>query len=248
MIAHNKFTESILSVLGVSLIVLVALAIAVKAHDVTELVKDTAYPSKTIAATGEEHVMAKPDTAYMTYEMTAYGTEERGARDAYLKKFNDFADGLKTMGIDKSNIMTTAFDMTKDDTASRDKKYKATVTVQVKIEDKKALDDTIKAVYDFAIKQELKTSTASYNQCATFKDQSEYFTPEVREEASEKARESAQKIADAAGLELGKVVNATDYTSSVYYPTTGACAYPVPGVPIQPVELTVSVNLTFGVK
>lgn len=233
------------------LIVLVVLVIAVTIRDVSDIARGNTYPTKTISATGEAKISVKPDVAYLFYDIVAEEKDEKGAREKYQKKMRDFLAGLKALGMDinASNVATTAFSMNKDETAENAKRYKATVSVQVKIEDKKAIDDTLKAVYDVALKHDLEPSAAAgYNQCAGFKDQTEYMTPELRRQATENAWKKAAELVLPTGLRLGAVVGAASYDSSAYYPPAGSCSYPVPGIPLAPVELTTSVNLTFEVR
>lgn len=239
-----------LSVLGILLIMLVGLAIAVKVYDVRDVVRGNIYPAKTVNTSGEARVTAKPDLAYPAYDVIAEGKDEKEAREKYQKKMQDFFDGLKSMGIDKSNVTAASFTMYEDESAAKDKRFKATVSILVKIEDKKAIDDTLRAVYDLAVKQGLKTAAnAGYNgQCTGFKDPTVYFTPELRAQATENARKRAEELVGPTGLNLGKVVGVSSYDSTTYYPQAGACSYPVPGIPLAPVELTTSVSLTFEVK
>lgn len=239
-----------LSVLGILLIALVGLAIAVKIYDIRDVVKGNIYPAKTVNTSGEARVYAKPDMAYLVYDVVAEGKDEKEVREKYQKKTQDFFDGLKSMGIDSSNITATLFIVNEDELAAKDKRFKATVSLSVKIEDKKAIDDTLKGIYELAVKQGLKTAAnAGYNgQCAGFKDPTVYFTPALRVQATENARKKAEELVGPTGLNLGKVVGVSSYDSTTYYPQAGACPYPVPGIPLAPVELTTSVSLTFEVK
>jgi len=238
-----------LTALGCLLIVLVILVIVVKVHDVQDIARDNIYPTKSINTTGEAKIMAKPDQVYLSYDIIAEGKDEKSTRESYLKKHQDFLGGLKIMGVDTSSVTTTAFTMNEDEDAVKEKRYKATVTVQIKVEDKKTIDDTIKAVYDLALKQELKPSAASsYGQCAGFKDQTEYFTPALRQQAIENAEKKAGDQVGSAGLTLGKIVGVSSYDTPSYYSSSGSCPYPVPGVPLAPVELTTQINLTFEVR
>ncbi len=246
----NNFFQAILSVLGVLLIALVGLAIAVKVYDVRDIVQGNIFPSKTIMTTGEARVYAKPDLAYLAYDVVGEGKDEKDAREKYLKKLNDFLDGLKSIGIDRSNATTTAFVVTEDETAVKDKRYKTTVSVSVKIEDRKAIDDSLKAVYDLSVKQGLKTAANSgySGQCAGFKDQTHYFTSELHAQAVQSALAKAEELVRSTGLNLGRVVGVSSYDSTTYYPQAGTCPYPVPGIPLAPVELTTSISLTFEVR
>ncbi|MDP2629904.1 MAG: SIMPL domain-containing protein, partial [Candidatus Uhrbacteria bacterium] len=245
----NRFFQGLLSVLGVMLIALVGLVIAVKAYDVRDIVRGNIFPAKTVNTTGEARVYAKPDMAYLVYDIVAEGKDEKEAREKYQKKMQDFFDGLKSMGIDRSNVTAAAFFMNEDESAAKDKRFKATVSVSVKIEEKKAIDDTLKAVYDLAVKQGLKTTVGGgYNtQCAGFKDQTIYFTSELRAQATENARKKAEELVGPTSLNLGRIVGVSSYDSAMYYPQAGSCPYPVPGVPLAPVELVTSINLTFEV-
>lgn len=245
----NKWLQGILTALGALLIVLVVLVIVVKVHDVKDITRGNIYSAKTISTVGEAKIMAKPDQVYLAYDIVAEGKDEKDTREIYLKKHQDFIDALKIMGIDRSNVTTTAFTVAKDEEAVKDKQYKATVTVQVKIEDTKAIDDMIRAMYDLAEKQELKTSPfASYPQCAGFKDYTQFFTAELRAQAIENAKKKAEDLVKSTGLMVGKIVGVNSYESPSYYSATGQCPYPVPGVPLAPVELTLSINPTFEVR
>lgn len=246
----NKFFQGMLSVLGILLIALVGLAVTVKIYDVRDIVRGNIFPAKTVNTAGEARVTAKPDLAYLTYDVVAEGKDEKEAREKYQKKAQDFFDGLKSMGIDKSNVTATSFTMYEDESAAKDKRFKATVSISVKIEDKKAIDDTLRAVYDLAVKQGLKTTAnGGYNgQCAGFKDPTVYFTPALRVQATENARVKAEELVGPTGMNLGKIVSVSSYDSATYYPQAGACSYPVPGIPLAPVELTTSVSLTFEVR
>lgn len=245
----NKFFQGIAYTLGGLLILLVMLAIVLKAYEVVDRTRDGIYPQKTMNVTGDAKISAKPDQAYLFYDILAEDAREVGAREKYQKKFQKFSAGLTALGIDPANVTTTSFDISEDEGAEKDKRYKATVTVQVKVEDKKAIDATLNAVYDLATKLKMKTSVSYGNtQCAGFTDQATYFTPQLHAQAIENAKQKAYELVASTGLSVGAIVGVSSYDSTQYYPQPGSCSYPVPGVPLAPVELTMSVNLTFEVR
>jgi|GEM_PF-2671430 len=249
-ICSKRLFHACLYILSGLLMVMLVLVIAAKGYDVYQLAKHRNYPAKSISATGVGRVVVKPDTAFINYDIVAEGESDIKTQEGYQKKLNDFTEALQKIGIAKENVSTTSFSISKDDSALAEKKYKGTVTIQVKIEDKEKIDDKIKSVYDSAMKLGFATSS-SYTQCASFKDQTQYFTPAVRQQAFDDAEKNARALVAQTGLTLGSIVGVTDsmsYGPTSYYPGSGTCSYPVPGVPIIPQELVLTETLTFEVK
>ena len=214
--------------------------------------------TRSITMSAEGKVTAKPDRATLSFSVVTQGKEAskvQAENDAKMKTVVDF---LKSKGIADEDIKTSGYNLypqydygypvsgeTKPPTISG---YNLTQTVTAKIS---KLEDVSSIVGGLTSKGINQIDNVSY-----YIDDPDSLKAQAREEAIQKAKEKANKLATDLGVRLGKVINFSE--GDIYFPYPYAeRALPAEGYgggggtsPVQPgsQDVTVTVSLTFELK
>ncbi|GAB4452658.1 MAG: SIMPL domain-containing protein [Anaerolineales bacterium] len=210
-------------------------------------------PLRTISVSGAGTAYLVPDIAYI---YVGVHTEKPSASEAVNEnnaQTQKMIQALRDFGIDAKDIRTTNFSIYPFDKydpltgASTGEKYYAvdnTVYVTVRSLDKlgELLDTVIAAGANTvnSVQFDVADKDAALKQ--------------ARADAVKDAEAKARELADAAGVSLGDLQNIS-FQDSVYYPVTegrggGGAASEAAAVPIQPGQLTFTVNVsvTYEIK
>jgi len=204
-----------------------------------------------IWVSGEGKVTVVPDTASLSLGIEAQDISVAAAQDKANIAMAAVMSALDAAGIDENDIKTQHFSIQAVTRWDNDKQqeyvvgYRVTNTVTVKVRE---IDNT-GAVID-AVAAAGGDLTRINSIGFTVDDPAPYYET-AREDAVEDAVAKAEKLAETAGVELGKP---TYITESSYVPTIyrdyamGEAAAPMPDVPtsISPGELEVTVNVQIG--
>lgn len=203
---------------------------------------------------GEGKVPAVPDVAILSVGIESQEATVEAAREKAAEAMDNVMQVLKDQGIDEKDIQTQYFNISRVTRWDNDKQtetvigYRVTNTVTSKVRDvEKAgivIDEVATAGGDLT-----RINSIGF----TVDDPSEYYE-QARKLAVEDAADKAKILADAAGVNLGKVYYITENTyvpSPVYRGDMVAVPEAAPGIstPISPgeIEITVNVNLAYEI-
>lgn len=204
-----------------------------------------------VTVTGEGRVTGSPDVAEVTLGVSHEAASVAEARERAAQAMNAMIDALKDNGVDEKDIQTTHLSIEPqydyEDGKQRLRGYRVTNIVTAKIRDIDATGDVIDAAVaaggDAAQVQSLRF---------TIDDLSE-LQDQARRLAMENAREKAETLADAGGVELGDVVSVSESVSGFPPPPIPFAREAVQadtGTPIQPgeLEVVVTVNVMYELR
>jgi len=204
-----------------------------------------------IWVSGEGKVTVVPDTAMLSLGIEAQEATVAVAQDKANIAMVAVMDALDAAGIDENDIQTRNFSIQPVSRWDNDKQqeyvvgYRVTNTVSVKVREIDNTGTVIDAVAA-AGGDLIRVNSIGF----TVDDPTPYYET-AREDAVEDAAAKAEKLAETAGVELGKP---TYITESSYVPTiyrdyaVGEASAPLPTVPtsISPGEMEVTVNVSIG--
>jgi hypothetical protein len=207
-----------------------------------------------ISVSGEAKVYAKPDIALVNLgvKTTALTTEETISKNT--EKINAVIKAVKDLGIEEKDIQTTRYNLYPLYNFTEDKGrvfegYTLEQNISIKVRDFSKAGEVIQ-----------KTTSAGANLVGNLSftiDDTETYRAQARLEAIKKAKEKAEKLAEEAGIKLGKIINVYEnnyypkYVSDQAVGLGGAGEIEMTIAPsIQPgeEEITVNVNLVYRIK
>lgn len=208
--SDNKLFTVLVSIFLIVLIVFVGYGIVSKnkAYDYIGVSPET---PNTIQVTGKGKVVAVPDIAKVTLGTEATEDDVATAQNKVTKDINKLIDALKDeFDIDDKDIKTVNYnifqDYDYDDGRRILRGYRVTQNVEVKIRE---TDDAGKVI---ALAGEIGLKTVSGLQFTI--DDPEEYRQQAREEALENAKEKAERLAEVAGVKLGKIVSFSEGQAS----------------------------------
>jgi len=231
----------------VSAIVLVALALGACSPTI---MAEPAAPVRTLNVNGTGQVFLSPDIAYI---YIGVHTEQPTAADAVAVnniETQKVTDALKKAGVDANDIRTTNFSIWPNQQYSPDgqptgTRYVVDNSVFVTVRELDNLGDLL----DSAI----GAGANSINSIQFDVSDKTEAIKKAREEAVKDAKEQAQELANAAGMKLGEVQSigfqdssAVPYMNSYGKGGGGAAVSEAAAVPIQPGQLTLTVNVSMS--
>jgi uncharacterized protein len=232
----------ILALLAVAALACAALALT----GCTKVVTTSAAGSQsTVTASGTGKVSATPDTAVMSFGVTAKASDPRAALDSVSKTAQSISSAVQKAGVDQKDIQTqnvSVYPITTVDNNGKEKVdgYQASIQVTAKVKDLSSLGKVISAA------NAAGANTISGPTFSVADDTA--YTQAATKKAVDDARKSAEAMAKAAGRSLGKVVSVSSQpvaTQPVPYATADiAGAAKSAEVPIEPGQLDVSANVT----
>jgi uncharacterized protein YggE len=207
---------------------------------------------RTLNVNGLGQVYLTPDIAYIYIGVHTEGATASEAVESNKGQTNSVIDALKAAGIDEKDIRTTNFSIWPSQQYSPDGTITGTVymvdnSVYVTVRDLNGLGDLL----DSAITAGANSINSIQFDVADKKE----AVKEARAKAMEDAKLQAQELADVAGVELGNIQAVNFYDNSLYPMAEGkggggGVMAADASVPIQPGQLTISVNvsLTYSIK
>ena len=206
---------------------------------------------RTLNVNGLGQVYLTPDIAYIYIGVHTEGATASEAVDSNKVQTTTVIDALKNAGLAENDIRTTNFSIWPSQQYSPDGTVTGTVymvdnSVYITVRDLDGLGDLL----DSAISAGANSVNSIQFDVA---DKTE-AVKEARTKAMEDAKAQAQELADAAGVSLGNIQTINFYDNSPSPISGGKGGGGVmaadASVPIQPGQLTISVNvsLTYSIK
>jgi len=237
----NKYAAPAL--LAVLALALAALVLALVARPASGNVDATSAgaAANTVTASGTGTAQAAPDTAGMSFGVTASSSNAKSALEDASKTAALIASAVKKQGVADEDIQTLDVSVYPQTTDQDGKQvitgYQASLSVQVKVRDIGKLGEIISAA-----------NAAGANTISgpsfTVADPTP-FRADAIDEAVADARKSAEAMAKAAGKSVGEVLS---MNSSDVFPAPGpmydaARAAGSESVPIEPGQLDITANV-----
>ncbi len=208
--------KSILSILGILLIVFVALAIGERGYNLSKLVSG-AKPDNVISVSGTGKVKAVPDVATVGLGVVAQGKDAKEAQNIASERINKITVFVKSLGVAKEDITTTQASLNPryDYQNGRNEivGYDSSQNINVKVRGVDKSNETVGKILSGAVDN---GANQVYGSQFTI-DDPDSLKQEARKLAIEKAKVKAKELAEASGIKLGKVVSVQD--GEGYYPT-----------------------------
>ena len=201
-------------------------------------------PRRSITVSASGSVSAVPDLARIT---SGVATEAPVAKDAVAKNseaIRKIIDGLKSSGIEEKDIQTASFHIEPRYTRAREGEapaidgYRATNQVQVVVRNLDKLGEVLDRLVALGANEMAGLSFDA--------SQGEKLKDDARKDAVANAQRRAKLYADAAGVELGEVLQIEEGGDSGLRPVFAGRALKADAVPIErgteTLEATVSVT------
>ena len=204
------FPKWLVNSLGALLVLFVALLVVQKISDLKTSFGGN-MASNTIAVTGMGKIEATPDLATVTLGVTSQGASAADVQSQNDTKINQVIAYIKQQGVPDSDIMTSAINLYPQQTYNNNNTpkitgYEADQTVTVKVEGVDKSTTVLDNVIDGSVTNganEVDGVNLSLQDPSALQEQ-------AQEAAIADAKQKAQKLADAAGLNLGKVVSVSE--------------------------------------
>ncbi|MBK7316730.1 SIMPL domain-containing protein [Candidatus Villigracilis affinis] len=229
-----------------------AFALILSACGPTTINQEAPAPARTLNVNGLGQVNLTPDIAYIYIGVHTEGATASEAVEANKGQTSSLISSIKKSGVDEKDIRTTNFSIWPSQQYGPDGTISGTVymvdnTVYITVRELDGLGDLL----DSAISAGANTINSIQFDVA---DKAQALK-DARTKAVADAQAQAQELAEAAGVSLGEIQTINFYENSAYPVDMGkgggGVAYDAASaVPIQPGQLTVSVNvnLTYSIK
>lgn len=184
--------------------------------------------NRTISVDGEGEVIAVPDIALVTMSVEAEGLDIPKAQEEAAREANALIDYLKESDVDEKDIKTTNYSISPQYDYVREicpvgafcpggrqelRGYKVMQTLQVKVRDTERVGEIVSGLGE-------RGATNLYG--PNFQvDDTDTLYEEAREKAIQDAKAEAERLADALGVRLVKVVSFYDNSNRGFYPAYG---------------------------
>jgi uncharacterized protein YggE len=208
-------------------------------------------PIRTVSVAGSGQVFLTPDIAYITIGVRTEGEDAAKSVASNNSQAKKVEEEIESLGVDEKDIQTTNFNIHPmheyDEMGNiRGTIYVVENTIRVTMRDLDMIGELLSAAVE---------SGANFIHGIQFDvaDKSEALS-EAREAAVESAQAQAEELAQAAGVNLGRVESITTYGG---YPTPlyegiggGAPRSVAAEVPISPGQLSISVevNMVYEIR
>ncbi|MBI4091482.1 SIMPL domain-containing protein [candidate division WWE3 bacterium] len=200
------FTLKALVVVVVILLSLRLLGSVPLSLNTKQLDKDTTF---FVSAEGKTYV--KPDIAAVSLSINTNAQTASAAQKQANEAINKVTAELKKFGVGEDAIKTTSYNIypVYGETPGRISSYNASVSVRVKERDL----DKVNSIIDSAT-----ANGANEVSGVTFDvENRDQAVDQARKEAISKAKEKAQKIANEAGIRLGRIINISESSTPQYF-------------------------------
>lgn len=228
----------------------------------TLVVKESWQGPTTISVSGTSDVVAIPDIAQFSFSVRAEGDTASVAQESSAESINSIMSFLDENGIDEKDIKTERYNLFPKyryeqrpctvnfcpPGESVQDGFEVSQTIKVKVRDTKNAGTLLSGVGELGATD---ISGLSFSV-----DDTDKLKQQAREEAISKAKEQAQKLADALGVDLGRMVSyyEEDPASTPYYYGMGGDmmakseAAVTPSIPTGESTVTSKVNLVYEIK
>ncbi len=221
--------------------------------------------TNTISVSGEGEVFAVPDTATFSVTVQEEAKQVKDAQDTATKKSNDIVAYLKTQGIDEKDIQTTDYSVYPQYDYSQGvcpasgycppgrqvlRGYQVSQTLTVKVRDTKKAGDLLSGVGSRGVSQVTGLSFTT--------DDPDALEAQAREKAIAKAKEKADVLAKALGVQVVRVVGFSEnggregvyYAKTMAYGMGGAdmASAPAPELPTGQNKIVSNVTVTYEIR
>ncbi|MFA5128771.1 MAG: SIMPL domain-containing protein [Patescibacteria group bacterium] len=207
----------------------------------------------TIAISGEGKVTGIPDIATISVGLQTEKPDVKSAQKENTDKMNRLITNLKNLGVESKDIQTSYYNIYPQYDWPNGKQilrgYQVSQGVTVKIRNLTKIGDILAAAGENGANQ---VSGLSFNI-----DDPEALRQEARVKALENAKEKADALARVAGVDLGKIVSFSEYTSTPYsaYKSFDALGYGgggeeavAPTVESGSMDIVVNVTVSYEIK
>ena len=218
------------------------------------------WPVRTTSVSADAKVIVEPDIANFSFSIVSDGVDPLKLADLNNQKINKAISYIKEQGIDSKDIKTTGYNLSPKYNYDRLTGnsviygYTLTQTVSVKVRDLKnnlsKVPEILGGLPEMGINQ---ISSISFEV-----DNPDSYLADARNEAFQRAKEKAKKIADANGLQLGRIMSASESGTPIPYygmatgyggaMDTAAKSITAPTIEPGSQELTINVSLTYELK
>ncbi len=223
-VPHGNVPKWVISYLGGVLIVFLALLVIQKVNDLRTTFRNQ-KPANTISVTGEGKVSAIPNLATVNIGVLSQGATAVEVKNQNNDKVNKVINFIKAQGIDAKDITTSQFNFypMQSYTGGTPKitGYQGNQNVTVKVRGIDKSQDQLNKILDGSVNNganQVDGANLSVEKPGDLQNQ-------ARKLAIEDAKKKAQELADAAGLNLGKVVSLSEsggYPGPIMYAPTAA--------------------------
>lgn len=265
--------QKIKNVLGAAIVIGI-LAFGYAAYLYVSYYGKSIQPSsfRSFSAAGEGKIVAIPDVAVFTFSVVSEGDKDVAAlQTKNTDKVNKAIEFVKSNGVDAKDIKTQGYDLSPryQNSTCREVSainlsatagapvskvcppaeivgYTITQTIQVKARDFTKVGDILSGVVSRGVND--------VSQLAFQIDDPSAVQEQAREQAIQKAKDRAKKIASAAGFKLGRLLSVDEgytpyrvYNSKTDSSAGGAMALenaPAPALTVEPGSQEVSVDVT----
>jgi uncharacterized protein YggE len=237
MALRNRFaTAALLAALALALVALAGCGEAATTST------GTGAATNTVTASGTGTTQAAPDTAEMSFGVTAMSPNAKTALDDASKAAEQIAAALKKQGIAAEDIQTRDVSVYPQSVDQDGKQvitgYQASLNVTVKVRDISKLGEVISAA-NAAGANEISGPTFTIDDPAPAR-------AKAIDEAVADARKSAEAMAAAAGKSVGEVLSMSSsdagFVPSAMY-SQADVAGAAKSVPIEPGQLDITANV-----
>lgn len=220
--------------------------------------------SNTITVSGDGEVFAVPDTATFSVTVQEEAKEAKAAQDMATKKGNDIKAYLKSQGIDEKDIQTTDYSLYPQYDYTNGvctqgycqpgkqtlRGFQVSETLTVKVRDTQKAGELLAGVGSKGA-----SSVSGLN--FTIDDQ-DALDAEARDKAIAKAKEKADALADALGVNIVRVVGFSEnggdgrmyLAKTMEYGMGGAdaSAVPAPQIAVGQNKISSNVTITYEIR
>ncbi len=204
---------------------------------------------RTITVSAEGKIYAKPDIGEINLGVTNEAKTVSEAQKQSTEAINKIMAFLKSAGIAEKDIRTAnynispVYDYTEHKQTLRG--YQVSQNLEVKIRDLAKSGDIIAGV--------TANGANIVGGLSFIIDDSDALKAEARKQAIEKAKVKAEKLADDLGVNLGELINFSEYSGEIpktfYNEAAGMEATPPsPEIPTGENEIIVDISLTYEIK
>ena len=229
-----------------------AFALILSACGPTTINQEAPAPARTLNVNGLGQVNLTPDIAYIYIGVHTEGATASEAVEANKSQTSSLISSIKKSGVDEKDIRTTNFSIWPSQQYGPDGTISGTVymvdnTVYITVRELDGLGDLLDS--------DISAGANTINSIQFDVADKAQALKDARTKAVADAQAQAQELAEAAGVSLGEIQTINFYENSAYPVDMGkgggGVAYDAASaVPIQPGQLTVSVNvnLTYSIK
>lgn len=216
-------------------------------------------PEHTLTVSGEGKISAKPDVAIVEMSVISQNENVELVQSENDQKMQRVVNFLKESGIDEKDIKTTQYNLQPEYDYSWCRTteypvycppklvdYMLTQSLQVKIRDLSRVGKIIGNLSEIGVNQISDISFVIDNDAE--------IKSAARQKAIAEAKQKAQEMANAANIELGKIIDISESVSGltpqrmVYAKTTDELAETAAPIEIGTNEIIASVSLIYEVK